>query len=218
MWDVEKYNMTLKRTVQHGEFLDVEVKTKEAVYNILAKKLYVSVDTVKSWGRKQSSGPRDQEDIKQLETIFGTCFCKKAKTMSMSDLIKVENYSDFTKKSIFKAYEIIMNHIKSNKIKDEDAYLEVCNKINNLKIAIPSDVYEKIIGFMKEYLDALICDEEGFFEYLYEKKVHAPDDSPIYVSDYYQYEWLRKEVSGLDFIVEDFEEFGMKELYPLLMS
>ena len=219
MWDVEKYNMTLKRIVQKGIFLEMNIKTKEAVYEILSSRLFVTIDTVKGWGRKNSHGPGDEEVRKKLEELLETSFYKRKKPLNDSEEISVDIYSDFVKRNIFKAYEIIMNHIKSSKVQDEDAYLEVCNQINNLKIGIPSNIYRKIIDFMEEYLDVLICDEDTFFESLYKKKaLDACDDSERYVSDFSQYEWLRKDVSLLDYIVEDFEEFGMKVLYPVLMN
>lgn len=68
MWDYQYYNSKICEIKQKRYFHGKYVKSKEDIYKIIANILNLSKDTVKSWTRPNSNGPKD---ILPLAGILG---------------------------------------------------------------------------------------------------------------------------------------------------
>lgn len=113
MWNPEKYTFVLDHYKLRRRLGDKEIRTKEDIYKILSEHINVSVDTLKSWARRNSSGPGDEDLKGELEhALFlekGSLSTddkndKKGEIKKMNRTVQV---SDFTKRNIFYCWKVM---------------------------------------------------------------------------------------------------------------
>lgn len=219
MWDVEQYRRIIQKIAKHGSLNGKCVKNKGDIYVQLSRKLYVSVDTVKSWARKNSNGPSDEAVVKQLEAIFNTCLTKN-NVEEIKEEDNMTTYSDFVKSNIKEAYKLVMDFIKSDDIESEERYCEMRSNLETLKVAIPKEIYVKLINFVDEKLDPIIYDNDNYFAELHTEEFGYLDEENCFhlKDEQATYKFLGLFMSMVCKLINEFEDFGMKELYPVLIK
>lgn len=220
MWNSDLYNKALKQIKERGSFKGQFVKSKEEVYWLLSKELYVSYHAVKGWSRKESTGPGDKHVLEKLKSLLGTDMMDNEQDR-IKEVTEVKAiYSDFIKNNIQKAYDLLLDYLYSDEIEDEDEYCKMRENLAKLQIAIPKEIYNKIEKCADEYLEPIIYDRENFFAELYSEELGHFDEKHVF---HLRDEDAMLKYMGLFFkkifnVRKCIEEFGIKELYPILIG
>ena len=69
MWSPIKFKLFLKQFKDRKEFLNQPVNSFTQISQIIAEKLYLSDETVKSWTRNNSNGPGDRDTKEKLAAV-----------------------------------------------------------------------------------------------------------------------------------------------------
>lgn len=132
----------------------------------------------------------------------------------------MKTYSDFVKAQILECYNLMLNYVSSeDDVGDEDSLAEMHCGIDNLSVAIPSDIYQKIDSFIKEKLDPSVYDEH-YWDFSQTPDIGDFDDA----GDFHTY-GEKQEVQQMNLIADkineikkDLQSFAVKELFPLLAT
>lgn len=220
MWNVQKYREVLKKAAKNEKFTNEygeKIKTKEELYHYISHELSVSYDTAKSWGRINSKGPRYENDMKKLEELFHVSFGDDEKEREEENIMVV--YSEFVKGNIMGMYNVVRDYITEGELESEELYCEMCSKMDAFKIGVPKKVYELIKGFVDKELDPIIYDNEYWAD-LHSSELGSFNEEGIFClkDENATRMQIGRFLEKVFQIEKRFEEFGMKELYPILVS
>lgn len=131
-----------------------------------------------------------------------------------------EKYSDFVKENILKAYKMLIDYIASDDVEDEEEYCNLRDELSKLQIAIPEEIFEKIEKCVDDFLDPIIYDYENFFAELYTEDFGYFDEDHVFhmkseAAIRAQAELYHERIWDIQCQIK---EFGMKELYPILVA
>lgn len=221
MWNTKLYKVILDTIVKEGTYRGKAIKNKEDLYRKLSTELYVSYDTVKGWTRQSSKGPGDKDVLNDLEKLLNTTLTTKDKEeVVMEETEMNKSYSNFVKEKIYRCYELMLNYLAEKNFEDEAPYCEMRNEIIKMKVCIPKVIFEKITAFIDENLDPIVYDHDNYFSEVYTEDFGYRDEDGVFHFTVKNEEEMRKHV-GLYFeklfeLMDRVEEFGMKEIYPVL--
>ena len=222
MWDVEIYRAIVTAAKKSGKLGSSEVVTHEDVYKVIKEKLYVTVDTAKSWGRKTSTGPRDNEQIAELEQLFsipdGSLGRREEKApKAKKQVIKM---TDVNKNAVLSCYQAMTEYLHSDDVENEECLAAMCQMVNTYKIAIPEEIFEAIQNCINEFLDPIVYDQQRTFAQCYTDEIGFWEDDGTW--------HIRNEEGRMKFCVnymmrlveieKCIENFAMKTLYPVLVG
>lgn len=217
MWNRELFNKIISELKKKKSIDGNLVNSKEEIYDYLSKKLFVSVDTVKSWTRPHSRGPRDKKVIKELEELLGMNLLTYIEIDEMED--RDDSYSDFVKKNIFECYSLMKNYLHSDDIEEEETYCIMRFELEKKRISIPKHIFKKISDFADEYLDPIIYDYDNLFKECYASDIGYYENDVFHI---YTEEGTMKHIGRFfNKIIEienKLDDFAMNELYYILIK
>lgn len=220
-WDVMKYKKVLNQIKEDGSLDGTPINSKEEIYDIIAEKIYVNRETAKSWTRPTSTGPKDQEMVRDLEKLLGiecdslSFETKKEETPKM----EVKVLSDVNKRAIFKIYELMKDYLHSDDVDDEDCFSHMWSEVEKHSILVPDELYTKISDFMDNNLAPIIYEREKTYAACYTDEIGHYNDKGIWEVE--SEEALKK--MCMNFMLKNIEienaldEFAQKELKPYLI-
>ena len=128
--------------------------------------------------------------------------------------------TDFVKRNVGKAYELLIDFIRSEDVENEDAYCKMRMELKKLKVAIPKDIYDKIEDIADEYLDPIIYDNQNFFAELYTEEIGYFDEKETFHmrDEAATFKFLELFLIKIRDVEKKIEKFGMEEIYPILVS
>jgi hypothetical protein len=220
MWNVQKYKEVIRRTAKDEIFTNdngKKIKTREELYCYLGQKLYMNHETVKSWSRVNSKGPGEENVKAKLETLLGVSFDDNEKEREEENIMVV--YSEFVKGNIMGMYNVVRDYITEGELESEELYCEMCSKMDAFKIGVPKKIYELIKGFVDKELDPIIYDNEYWAD-LHSSELGSFNEEGIFClkDENATRMQIGRFLEKVFQIEKRFEEFGMKELYPILVS
>lgn len=169
MWNRNRYIYTLDEIKRNKMFDSKEVSSKEQIYKILAPKIGVSIDTVKSWTRQNSTGPGDELLRRNLENALslepGALFIdathenmndEKREAMHMNF-----NVSELARNNIYFCYKVLRMLVMESSLYLTDFHPDMVEDLN---------------------LEILDEDEKIIYKTLLDDIIGEPDDSELIVS------------------------------------
>lgn len=220
MWNNELYKKILNAIKERGSFKGQPIKSKEKLYLLLSDELHVSYHAVKGWARDGSSGPGDEDVLKDLENLLGTNMNNDFENGIVEETKMKVVYSDFVKENIQKGYDLMMDYICSEEVEDENEYCKMREELSKLRVAIPKVVYDKIEKCADDYLEPIIYDYENFFAELYTDELGYFDEDHVFhlkdeAATFKHMGLFLEKIYGVQ---KQIEKFGIEELYPILVS
>lgn len=223
MWDSQKFRKSVGEMAKSYRAQgDKNMNSCEKLYNYLADEvLHYSYDTVKSWTRSNSNGPKDKDVVEQLENFFSTSFEKEEINIisEEKEFIMKETYSNFVKEKLYEAYILMKDFVSFENFEDEDYYCNMRSELRKLQCCIPEPIYEKIDKFADDTLEPIIFDRDVVFEeannseyaYVEGNTIRIVNDDENNLRMY-----MRLIFKKLYDIENEIDEFAMKEFYPIL--
>lgn len=86
-------------------------------------------------------------------------------------LVKKRQYNQLTKKSLMEVSRIIKNLLQSGDVTQEKDYCEMLSKLELEKPAIPEELFDRIMAFIKQNIEPLVYDYDNVFA-----ELHSPDN------------------------------------------
>lgn len=169
MWNRNRYIYTLDEIKRNKMFDSKEVSSKEQIYKILAPKIGVSIDTVKSWTRQNSTGPGDELLRRNLENALslepGALFIDAAHE-NMNDEKREAmhmnfNVSELARNNIYFCYKVLRMLVMESSLYLIDFHPDMVENIN---------------------LEILDEDEKVIYKTLFEESIGEPDNTELIVS------------------------------------
>lgn len=216
MWNRELFNKVCNEIVKQQSFRGKAIFSKENLYECLAEEetINVSPETIKKWTQRNSKGPRNPEDLKAIEELLGVQFWSDNNLQ-----IPTVQYSDITKQNIQKCFSIIKNYLESWEVEDESRYAEMTVAIDRLKVAIPKDIFDKIMDFIKCEIAPLVYEHDTIFSSMYKEEYGHYDENHVFVIKDGKLNKVLEEYLKIVMDVEKrFDEFSTKELSPILLT
>ena len=228
MWKVEKFNTVVQEyiTKKKGEG---DLLTKKDVYELLNMKYHVGEpDTIRKWGEKNNHGPR-AENYRDIEEFFGLnpgeldddfdgyIVRKDEKCEKSKDYIELDA---FNKKVLLEVYWLLKKYLESDRVEEEEFFLETVKEVEKRKIALPEFIFDKIMRFIDMTLAPIIYDSENVFSKCYTSYIGRYDESGIFrINDEQSTRaFLYYYLHTLHTIEEELDTFAMQELHPLLVN
>lgn len=221
MWNRELYIAMIHQIVKNGSFMGECIGSKEDFYKCICSKLHVSYNTVKSWCRKDRNGPGDEDVLSDLEEMLGVKLTKENKQEAVKEEIDVEGkkYSNFIKKSVKMAYDLMYDYVNGEDIENENTYCKMRSDLRKLRISIPRKIYEKIEEFADKNLEPIIYDDT-YWDFMKKDELGYIDENGSFhlKNEEATFEYMGMFLTKTIEIGDALEEFGMKELYPVLTA
>lgn len=222
MWDVKKYKGLINTIKENGRFMGNDVTTKEQIYELIGKTIYVDAGTAKSWGRPSSNGPGSNDLLIKLEKAFGIdegLLGRKEYKDVKEDKQNIK-LTDFNKQAIHNCYMLMKDYIHSDEVENEDCFADMCAEVGKYKIAIPEKIYGAIQKCIDEYLAPIVYEYYDTFEKCFADDIgFMGDDGTWHVRDE---EGMKKTcmyfVMTIIEIEEKVDRFAMETLYPVLIA
>ena len=224
MWDRNKYNTIIKKIKETKHWNGHEIKSKEDVYKLLSQEVHLSVDAVKSWTRPNSNGPGDELTLRKLEELLGVKLTKQGEVqeekMMEENEMQENTYSDFIKQNIKECYLLMIDYLHAEGVEDENVYCSMRAEMRKYKVCIPNEIFEKIEACADQFLDPIIYDEENFFAELHSEELGFYDDEHCFhpKDENATFKHIGMYLEKIMWVEEQIEQFGMKELYPILIG
>lgn len=129
------------------------------------------------------------------------------------------NYSDFTKKNILKCFDKMLKCVERQNIQNEDVYSKMRITLKKRQVALPKDVYKKMNDFADENLKPIIFDRD-YWKVLDKEEWGFYDENGVYhlKNTEARVEHCKMFEKMIFDIQNKVTEFGMKELYPILVE
>ena len=215
MWCRDKFNDVCSKIKEQGEFHGYPIYSKEELYEKIADEIHIPKERIKKWTQQGSKGPRNPEDLKAIEELFGISFWNYSDYQS-----PYNSCSDFSKKSTQKCYQIIKKYLQSWDLENESRLVKMVGKIDKLRVSIPPDIYKKIQKFITEEIDALTYDYENIFSAMYNEEYGFFDEDHVFhIKGEKEFNQMLGEYLKVVHNVETrLDEFAMKELSPVILE
>lgn len=226
-FDKKKFIRIYNEVLESGYFEGQEVIYKSELDRIIAEKIICEPNTVAHWRAGKEPGA---ENIKKLEKLFGVSFYKEVIIEDTDkeentvieenkEGVSMQNYSDFTKQQIQIAYSEMKKYIRSKEVDSEDRYIEMEQKLDELKVSIPRELYCEITNFKETYLSPIIYDKGETFKSVNIEGVGCYTEEGEFIIQLEKegYKVIAKYIDVIIDIERKLDEFAMKELYPILV-
>lgn len=118
---------------------------------------------------------------------------------------------EISKKSIVDIYGLIIGYLNEAEV-EESAYIKLVNELEKHKIAIPLDLYNKVIEFVKSEISILTYNYEKEFENTYNSKYGKFNESIFEINDDSLEKVLFEYLDRINTTREKFEIFSEKQL------
>ena len=222
-WDVKKYNRVLNKIKEDGTLNGTPIKSKEAIYNLIASTIFVSRHTAKDWIRPTSPGPGDQETVRALEKMLGIpshslSLSTEAEKEDISEMA-VNTLTDANKQALFKMYELMKEYLHDDNLEYEDCFSHMWYEIQKYRILVPNELFSIINDFIDNYLAPIIYEPEITYAACYTDEIGNYNDEGAWVV---KSEEARKQMC-INFMLKNIEieealdRFAVKELQPYLI-
>ena len=124
-------------------------------------------------------------------------------------------YTYFTKYNIMKTYELMHDHLYSDKVTDEEDFFNMIMKINMTLVTIPKEVHDKIVAFALSEIGPLalnpsLVDPVELENVLPFTSSKEDGDEML--------DHLKKHYDPIFQVVKKLEIFAVTELNPILWS
>lgn len=151
--------------------------------------------------------------LKDVENLLGL------ELWDYSDcMVPYTQYSDVSKMSIQKCYDILKDYLHSDDVENEECYVEMRMEIDKLKISIPNDIFQKIVEFIDKEIDPIIYESDKVFASLYTEEYGFMDGAGVFhikgEEEFKQI--LGKHIEIMIGIENKLDEFAVSELAPIL--
>lgn len=217
MWDFELFGRAIDKATKDEALKKIMGDKKYKIRDYLNEQYHLgSSETIKSWERRNSNGPRDPKTKKDLEKIFGVTFDREVNSN------KEEGYTmnDFVRQKIFECYNLMKDYVRSEEVESEDAYCEMRYQLEKKKIAIPQEIFAKIASFADVELGKIIYDYENTFAATKTDELgYIDEDGCFNYSD--EEATFKGIILSLDIILKierKLDNFGEEELSPILTA
>ena len=123
-------------------------------------------------------------------------------------------YTYFTKYNLLKVYELMHDHLFSDRVQEEDAFFTLMMKINMTLITIPEDTHDKIVTFALQEIGPLALDAEIMnpAEFSNVLPFSSTDEGDDILDN------LKKQFDPIFQTVEKLERFAVEVINPILWS
>lgn len=182
-WDVGKYKYVVNSIKIDKIFNGKPIKSKEEIYEELAKMIFSNKETVKSWTRPSSKGPGDESMRLDLEKALGlqkdalvTCVEQKEDIMEVN-----ANMTDFNKNAIYDCYELMKNYLHDHEMESEECFSQMWAEVEKYKIAIPEELYKKISDFIDENLAPIVYEYEETYKECHTEDIGSFNEEGVFV-------------------------------------
>lgn len=129
------------------------------------------------------------------------------------------NYSDFTKKNIMKCFEGMLKYVERQNIKNEIVYLKMRTTLQKRQVALPKDIYKKMNDFADQNLKPIIYDRDYWKVLDKEEWGFYDENGEFHLKNAEaRVEHCKMFEKKICDIKNKVTEFGMKELYPILVE
>lgn len=219
-WNNNLYSRILTGIYTQGYFLDETIEKKDTLYRKLAKELDVSYDSIKGWAREQSNGPSNPKVVERLEELLGAKLTTCKESVVNEERKETKMYSDFVKTNIKKCYDMMMDYLLSDDVDNEEVYCSMRMEIGKMSVCIPDEIYSKITEFVDNNLEPIIYDHDNYFSELYTEEIGYYDEEHRFCmkDENATRKFLGLYLQKIFEIKTNLEQFGKKELYPILIQ
>lgn len=195
-FNVEYFRKLISTYVKvDGEICGKLIESKSDFYEVLAKKIFISPETVRAWTRPGSKGP-SSENLKNLaecleispENFFSNSNSNYTSDSNETEIFKM---NDFVRNKIYELNKEMIYYFSEIDISSETKFCELSLKIRVLCLALPQEAVRAIESYIAGTLEPFIYDDTS--------------DLGIYCSNVLKAE-------------QQWEELAQKELKPLLFS
>ena len=227
-FDCDRFKSELNKIAKKAKETH-QVSTIKEYEDKFIKCIGVSESALKQW-KAGNNGVSDLDRVKEIANFLGMSNYKDLlidvsesrdkeggdNRMNLDNAIK-GSVSDFVRMKIFECNSLILDFLHSELIEDEEEYCKLLQEINKYSIAIPDDVFKKIIGFVEEYLEPIIYDRENYFSETYTEEYGSFNEYGTFcVAEDKTMQFLGSYLRKIVDIEDWFQDFGKRELYPLL--
>lgn len=164
MWSPIKFKLFLKQFKDRKEFLNQPVNSFTQIYQIIAEKLYLSDETVKSWTRNNSNGPGDRDTKEKLAALlnFDVDYFEKKEGNVMNKTVNSNNYDVVDMKiadcikEVYAFVEVLLANDKEQGIPRvlSNGYTDVinsyCKRLADLSTFLPDDLSAEMQCYASE--------------------------------------------------------------------
>ena len=155
MFNKNRFREEVTGAVDRGTLRNIPVKSKRDAFDVIARELNVSPETVKKWfdPGKHGTSPRMGPDIENLEIVMGLSPGSLV-TGTAADESDTQKgiVSDFTKEKICEAYELLRNYVRSRYLPLAESEEETLYNLETTRVMLPTGLYEKFADLLNEIL------------------------------------------------------------------
>ena len=222
MWNSKKYSELIKNIKENcgGELYGMDIRTKEHVYQAIAKEIHANNQTLKSWTRKSSNGPGDRDLEKELMLILGLGpnALRKQSDKEMENM-PASNLTDFNKSAILRCYKYIKQYLHNDDIENEECFAAMLSSVESEKIAIPNNIFNKFDIFIDKYIAPIIYENEIVFKNCYTDDIGYYDEKGMWVLKNKEctLKFCSRFLEAIFEIEKSLDEFAMKEIHLYLI-
>ena len=212
----KKFRDAIDSAFEQGKLGDEEISSKQDIYEYIEKNLFRSNETIRKWASPKSNGPKEPQDIKKLEEIFGVSLRQENGETSVSVS------SDFVKSNILNAYSIIKDYLMSEEPENEECFIKMCNSIEKMKISFPDSLYEQIQNFIKNNLQPMVYDYETVFHEEHSEEYGEWGEDGTFIikgpdCKYYFMKMMEIHIKTIMEIEQKFDDFAIKYMRPYIL-
>lgn len=235
MWDSKKFSDILDgfKTKCRNDgvlFMGQKADSKEKIYLLISDELgrseetWRESDTVKSWTRPGSTGPKTNELIERVEKILGLpagdLGRREEKKAMEKDQKSVTTMTDFSRQAIMRCYVLMKDFLRRGieNVAAEEEFLNMRQAIEMQKIAIPETIYCQLIEAVG-FLEPIVYEPQTTFACCYSDSLGYFDDEGVWhIRDGKETHFVANFISALLEIERDLDEYAMKNFYPALVG
>lgn len=213
MWKYDVFNQCCIEIKKRRSFLNEHPSTFDAICRIIGEHVNVSKDVVHKWRFEKGPHPTDLSIIKTVENLLGVPL------WDFSDCRLLEEvYSESCKNNLQACYSLMKDYLQPHNMNDDKAYQALLRNIDKHKLAIPENVYKKIIDFTKTELSILTNATDRFYPLLDAESYGVIDENGIFTPyDQNSYNaFLSEHLNILTHIERKLDTFASLHIAPIL--
>ena len=124
---------------------------------------------------------------------------------------KSEKLTLISKQALFKCYRLVIEYLGCDNVLEDDRFCDLIRELSLYELLIPKDVFDLILEYIFENIAPISEVPEELFDmskmHLY-SKLSRRERNDEFIENMFV----------IDHITEDFKDFAMHELQPLLLS
>lgn len=215
MFNKELFNQKCTEIVKEGCFQGHNISNKTELFDIIGEKLHLSGETIKKWCHRGKYIPGNPDYLNDLENLIGVKLWNYK-----NPKISHPPYSQTCQNSISECYSILKHYVNSDNAEDEEHYLSMRLEIETLKLALPTELFNKIITFIESEISPLVYEQDTIFASMYSEEYGFVDDNGIFnikgEDEFIQ--MIGKYIQVMIGVEEKLEAFSVQEFFPILSS